>query len=218
MLGSMPGASGAGGLGIGTTQNINPNVQRMTMGPDTFVEAHTQGGAGIGSPGPHDSRRFVAPHALGATNTPGAHMPSNAQTHVQMHTQPQVQTQASGAIPSAHASTAPVAATLNPATTRMTTLPLAGSGRAIPPLSLREQRALRGWMESDRVYEGAWRGMRERMTREAAEGGRGKLGWWEEAMGGKGRERFGLLWPERKRAERVRKLKKAGVRWEGLRM
>ena len=73
-------------------------------------------------------------------------------------------------------------------------------------------------MDADRGYEGAWRGMRERMAREAVEASRSKLGWWEEPVSAKGRERFGLLWPDRKRAERVRKLKKAGVRWEGLRM
>ena len=62
--------------------------------------------------------------------------------------------------------------------------------------------------------------------------GVGSRGAWYEDVGNgggrdaRGRERdmngaragFGLLWPERKRAERVRKLKRAGVRWEGIKM
>ena len=115
-----------------------------------------------------------------------------------------------------------LALSLNPAITRVTTIPLAGSGAIIPALSAAEIQDMQTWMTRDKAYERAWTAGRERAVREVAEAARAKVGWWEDGDAPKGRkgerEHFGILWPEHKRAERARKLKRAGVRWEGIRL
>ncbi|KAF8504199.1 hypothetical protein BU17DRAFT_30164, partial [Hysterangium stoloniferum] len=109
---------------------------------------------------------------------------------------------------------------LNPATTRVTSVPLAGSGTTIPQLTPQEMKDMRQWMDRDKSYETVWIASRERASREVKDAINTKLGWWEDEV--KGRkppaERFGLLWPDRKKAERIKKLRKAGIRWEGIKL
>lgn len=78
---------------------------------------------------------------------------------------------------------------------------------------------MKNFMDIDKVYEADVGRMRERMAREIRESV-ARPGWWEEPVPpekGKGgaKERFAVLWPEQKRQLKVRKLRRAGVRWEG---
>lgn len=115
----------------------------------------------------------------------------------------------------------PLGLSLNPAITRTTTVPLAGSGVAIPPLSQDDLKSMKEWIDRDKAYEKACSATRERANRELAEALRAKIGWWEEEVTsrhGMDRERFGILWPDRKRKERLEKLRRAGIRSQGLRL
>jgi len=80
----------------------------------------------------------------------------------------------------------PANVSLNPAVTRVTVVPLVDSLTHIPTLSEQEIGDIKGWMEVDREYEGAFRAMKKRAEAEAREAmfGWGKVPWWEKGGGG----------------------------------
>ncbi|KAF8462473.1 hypothetical protein JB92DRAFT_2838989 [Gautieria morchelliformis] len=171
--------------------NINPNVQRMSAA-DPFdpglaaTHPHNPGSnpaagtmsamqrarymQGMPAPGMQPQPPLGAqgpPAPLGAPPGPvaGAGAPGapagNAHNAGPAHATPPPHAPTP---PSAH----PHAAPLNPATTRITQVPLANSARTIPALGAAEMEALHAWMERDRAYEAAWRAMRDRRGAELA--------------------------------------------------
>jgi len=107
---------------------------------------------------------------------------------------------------------------LNMNYSRLSKVPLAGSGTTIPPLTSPQLQDMQKWIQTDKEYERTFNAMRERTQRELGQAIRAKIGWWEEPLKGPKTERFNVLWPDRKRAERIKKLKRAGIRWEGIRL
>ncbi|GJJ16102.1 hypothetical protein Clacol_010381 [Clathrus columnatus] len=108
---------------------------------------------------------------------------------------------------------------LNPAITHISSVPLVGSGPAITPLTPDDMTNMKIWIDRDKAYEQALNASRERSHRELNEALRAKIGWWEEEIKPRhkmGRERFGILWPDRKRKERSDKLRRAGIRSQNL--
>ncbi|KDQ50935.1 hypothetical protein JAAARDRAFT_199488 [Jaapia argillacea MUCL 33604] len=122
---------------------------------------------------------------------------------------------------------------LNPKTTRVSVVPLAGSDKVIPPLSEDEISNVKEWMERDKKYEGVMKGMKERMGVEVREGwvngvkdgglcalgGISKPAWWERDAVIPSRrrmEKFGVSYPRsgKERDSRSRKT----LRREGLKL
>jgi SWI/SNF-related matrix-associated actin-dependent regulator of chromatin subfamily B protein 1 len=123
----------------------------------------------------------------------------------------------------------PANVTLNPSVTRVKVVPLIDSVSLIPPLSDEEISNVKEWMEVDKVYEGVYKGMKDRMTEEAKDAlyGWGKGGWWEKGGAGGGENVWGNRWrkprePFDVRYPRTRKDREGrgrrGTRREGLRL
>ncbi|KAG6879582.1 hypothetical protein C0992_001027 [Termitomyces sp. T32_za158] len=118
----------------------------------------------------------------------------------------------------------PATTHLNPATTRITIVPLATSTTTIPALSPAEVDDVKAWMRIDSDYESSYRAMRDRMRRELVTGR--ARGWWEKAFvvpgaqpgdeppasrWRRGRDVFEVRYPRRKDRDR-RRNKREGLR------
>jgi len=108
---------------------------------------------------------------------------------------------------------------LNSQVTRVTAVPLAGSDRAIPPLSQSEIKDIQMWREADKNYEAIWRKMKERMTDEIRTAtGPANAAWWEKDAADltrrRPREQFDVRYP---RTKKDRERRKTGRR-EGLKL
>ena len=121
--------------------------------------------------------------------------------------------------------TLPSGITLNPAVTRLTTVPLTEAAEAIPSLSTETIRSVQGWMQADRAYDGVWRRTRERMAEEMREVRGKRPPWWERDPEGMGmmprrrRDGFDVRYPrtQRDRDRDARDKRKVGRR-EGLKL
>ncbi|KAJ7028706.1 hypothetical protein C8F04DRAFT_963603 [Mycena alexandri] len=120
----------------------------------------------------------------------------------------------------------PASVNLNPAVTRVTVVPLATSLAAIPPVSAEEIADVKEWMAVDRAYELRFREMKTRMGAELREiVGPRAIPWWEKGTLDtnasrflKGRERFDVRYPYRKKDKDREYHHRKGARREGIRL
>ncbi|TFK53091.1 SNF5-domain-containing protein [Heliocybe sulcata] len=230
----MPMALPPNGIGAGPSTPVSASSASISMGmPGGLavpgVEMHKRQSS---APVP-DPTGMLSPSKSGqGTSTPVA--ATNAATPATSPVKP------SAPIP--QLPPLPRTVSLNPATTKVTVVPLAGSDAAVPALSASEIGKVKEWMAADSAYEAKLRASKERMTVEIREGwvnGRKEDGgvngsvvgpaWWEKGFGsgqGEGvvggvglagrfgrREKFGIGYPKKQGEGR----RKVGRR-EGLKL
>ncbi|KAM6501110.1 SNF5 / SMARCB1 / INI1 domain containing protein [Amanita muscaria] len=117
----------------------------------------------------------------------------------------------------------PLPAGANPATTKITLVPLAESLVNIPDLSEEEVKNIHAWMKTDQEYDAVLRKTKERMAAEMVEiFGPRTLPWWEKGSldatmhrSRKGRENFDIRYPRKPKDPSQRR---KGARREGLKL
>ncbi|EPQ51859.1 SNF5-domain-containing protein [Gloeophyllum trabeum ATCC 11539] len=218
----LPGAGaesprlGMGHPGQGASVNGAPQTPRVgSAGPGPGTPANASGGVGMGM----NMNMNMVPGAGGvAGGLPGEikRQPSGAPDGMfaQKNASGPAGTSAPAPRPAANPPPAlPRPVSLNPATTRVTVVPLAGSDATIPALSQAEIEKVKEWMQVDKEYEERLRGMKGRMELEVREGwvngvrevggvngSVGRAAWWEKdgapGAGGRRREKFGITYPK----------------------
>ncbi|KAJ7628439.1 SNF5-domain-containing protein [Roridomyces roridus] len=118
----------------------------------------------------------------------------------------------------------PASVKLNPAITRVTVVPLAGSQTAIPLMSSEEIAQVDVWRKVDTKYEQVYRDMKTRMGNEFSDMvGQRSVPWWEKGTLAfnasrfiAGRQGFEMRYPHRRRDRDSSRRK--GARREGIRL
>ncbi|CAK5263749.1 unnamed protein product [Mycena citricolor] len=120
----------------------------------------------------------------------------------------------------------PASVDLNPATTKVTVVPLSTSLTTIPPLSQSEVQDVKSWKSTDQAYASLLKTMKTRATTEMQEifGNQKNLPWWTKGSLAsntsrfmRAREPFDVRYPLRKKDGREGARRK-GARREGIRL
>ncbi|RPD76210.1 SNF5-domain-containing protein [Lentinus tigrinus ALCF2SS1-7] len=211
------GAAGMAGAGLVLDAGSSASPARGSSLPPAAAAA-------AGSPSVHGPvpgmlggvpAKTPAAAATAATAKPAASSPAPAPTPVTV-------TKIVPSLPSL-----PKDVQMDPKVTRVSVVPLVESEKAIPPLGADEIRAVQGWMQADKEYEGRYRKMRERVGEEMKKTVSAPRAWWEkdftlagaeETMARKRRGEKWMLTGLKSHKEREMKDRKRAGKREGLRL
>lgn len=230
------------GMGASPVQGMNAGVGMDLSAPHTPVRQNSQPPASMTSPfanTPSNTANAGVPSAPALDRKPsvqdaaalpapdGAHSRTSSVANGLPSSTPATNGAAVAAPPTIIPQLTPLNVQLNPKTSRVTIVPLVGSGTRIPQLSPTEIANVKLWMEIDKEYDGRYKAMKEKMGAELRETIVKPKAWWEKdavmedgrvpflpqrGLGAKRPEKWSLTGVKQSKEKEIRDKKRAGKR------